>query len=288
MTELEASHDTREPEDQAKRGLQFLQVGFRRLDALELRATALTVRDRSSLAGDRDAASYNPIPDQVLGLLSAATDHLRAVQVTVEETGGKILAMSLFTLVRSAYEATGTGLWLLQPMSRDDRILRSMQLTWDNRRQLRSVMTELGKDDPGFSRMEDRLNELRAAREGLRDKQLRGLESVTGRLRSVASAVPALIFPPLVLWQMASGIAHGNSAMFQNVLEREQLTPFTNGSASFRVTTSVVSIAMFYDAALTLVEKLIDAFESRNVAPTIERSTHEPARLPPLAPKHHA
>jgi len=272
MAELDPSHNTREPEDEAKRGLTFLQMGFRRLDMIEVRVASLVVRNHSSLAGDRDAAPYNPVPDQVNGLLSTATDHLRGVQVTVEESGGKILAMSLFTLVRSAYEATGTGLWLLHPSSRDLRIHRSMQLTWDNRRQVRSVMTELGKDpaeDVGFTRMEYRLNELRMAREGLRDKELKGLESVTGRLKSVATLTPDLIFPPIVLWQMASGIAHGNSAMFQNVLEREQLTPFTTGSASFKVTTSVVSIAMFYDAALTLVDRLINQYESRNVPLTI-------------------
>jgi hypothetical protein len=283
MDEDAASHNTRESEEAAKRGLRFLQIGFRRLDAIEARIAALAVRDHSSLDGDRTALPYNPISDQVQALLATATDHLRAVQVTVEDSGGKILAMSLFTLVRTAYEAAGTGLWLLHPSSRDKRLLRSMQLTWDNRRQVRSVGTELGKapaDDLGFQRMESRLNELRMAREGLRQEKLSGLESVTSRLRSIGTLVPGLVFPPVVLWQLASGIAHGNSSMVQSFLEKEQLTPFTNGSADFKLTSSVVSVAMFYDAALTVVERLIDKYESRNIAPDIG---HRPpqARLAP-------
>lgn len=99
-------HDSEESDEAARGGLMYLQqLGFRRLDLLEQRAAALEVLDRSSLAGDRRATAYNPLPEQVQRLLAVATDHLRTVQVTVEDSGGKIPA--IFTLVRSAYETTG-------------------------------------------------------------------------------------------------------------------------------------------------------------------------------------
>ena len=269
MSDQKGARNTRESDEDAQRGFRFLQLSFARLTALEQQIEILEVSDRSSLAGDRTATQYNPIPDQVIGLLGAATDHLRAVQVTVEDSGGKILAMSLFTLVRSAIEMSGTGLWILEPRSRDDRVLRSFELTWDNRRQVRSVKTGLGLDpanDVGFKRMQERVEQLIDARPQIRGRRISKVTSVTDRLTSIEGLVPNLVESPLILWQMASGIAHGNTSMMRNVLEVRQLGPSVAGSASFELTTSVVTLAMFYDAALTLVARLVQLHEARNVS----------------------
>ncbi|MBT1681906.1 hypothetical protein [Curtobacterium flaccumfaciens] len=269
MSDHERARNTRESDEDAQRGLRFLQLGFARLTALEQRIESLDVTERSSLDGDRAATRYNPIPDQLVGLLVAATDHLRAVQVTVEDSGGKILAMALFTLIRSAIEMSGTGLWILEPKSRDDRVLRSFALTWDNRRQVRSVKTELGHDpakDAGFNRMQARVEQLIDERPRIKGTRISKVDSVTGRLGSISGLVPDLVEPPLILWQMASGIAHGNTSMMQGVLEQKQLSPFVGGSASFELTTSVVTLAMFYDAALTLVARLVEMYDARNAS----------------------
>lgn len=263
--------DAVESDEDAQRGLRYLQQGFRRLDALERRGAQFAVQARSSLAGDRDATPYNPIPDQVHQLLAVASDHLRAVQFTVEETGGKVPAMALFTLVRSAYEAAGTAMWLLHPKRRDDRVLRSLQVTLENRRQVHTAGTELGDSDPGFERTKGRLDEIRLRREGLRDIAIGRITGVTERLRSIGVLVPDLVFEPLLLWRLASGIAHGNTAMLQQVLERHQVSGFEDGSAAFRVTTSVVTISVFYAAALDLVERLLELVDERNCALASDR-----------------
>jgi hypothetical protein len=52
--------------------------------------------------------------------------------------------------------------------------------------------------------------------------------------------------------------------MMKAVLERQQVSPFTNGSADFRVTSSVATVALFCDAALTLLDPLIEVYEFRN------------------------
>jgi len=262
-----STHDNRESDEQAQQGLVFLQLGFRRRERLNSRAEALEVTDGSSLAGDRAAATYNPIPDQIRSALAAALDHLHGLQVSVESSGGAILAMSSFTLIRSAFESAGTGLWILQPESRDERLLRSMRLTRDNRRQLRTVMTELGKSDPRFEHVEGRLQEQLKARPGISDESLTGVDTVTTRLASVADMFSRLVYPPLVLWRMASGIAHANQSMMVAVLERQQVGPADSGSADYSVTSSYVTIAMFYDAALTMIEALLDLYDTRNRAP---------------------
>lgn len=267
---MTGSAHARESDELASLGLQLLQASFRRLDTLEALLVGLDTAAGSALDGDRAAQPFQPVADHVIGCLSVATDHLRGVQVTVEDSGGKILPLAMYTLIRSAYEAAGTALWLLAPTARDERIWRAMQLTWESRRQVRSVRTQLGEsEDAGFTRMEHRLEELRNRRGSLRGRTLKrsDITSVTARLDDIASFVPDLVLPPLVLWQMASGIAHGNTAMMRQVLEHEQVTPYRNGSASFTMTASVTSLAMFYAAALDLTDRVVTAFNTRNGQP---------------------
>lgn len=260
--------DNRESEATAQLGLRILRRQFRRYEALVERADALDVVAGSSLAGDRDAATYNPVPDVVRSNLGVALDHLHGLLVSVEGSGGKILAMSSFTLIRTAYEAAGTALWLLHPSTRNERLLRSMRLTYENRRQLRSVQTGIGKTDPGFERVNGRLREQMDARPGLVGKPLAKSQTpVTERLKSVTELVPNLTMPPLTLWQLASGIAHGNQSMMIALLEREQIGPSDGTSADYNVTSSVVQIALFYAAALDMIEALLDLYDSRNTAP---------------------
>lgn len=266
MNDADASgaYDNREADEDAERGLLFLQFGFARRDRLDSRYQQLELSPRSSLAGDEAAAPYNSVPDQIVNLLGTALDHLHGLQVSVESSGGALLAMSSFTLIRSAIEAAGTGLWLLQPVARDERLLLAMRLTRDNRRQLRSVLTDLGKSDPGFEVVDQRLKDQLAGRPELAGADLTKVESVTERLRSIATMVPPGHHPPLVIWRMASGIAHGNTSMMTAVLERQQTEAFDGRSASFNVTSSFVTVSMFYDAALDMIEALLDLFDRRN------------------------
>lgn len=246
----------------------LLQLLFRRFAPLLDRHDSLpSVTPGSSLSGDLKAAPYNPVSDQIAGLLATAVDHLHAVRVSVEDSGGKIMTMALFTLIRSAFESAGTGLWILSPARRDDRVLRSMQLTRDNRRQQRSVRTDLKQPDPGFGRMEAKLKAQLAARAGLFGKGLDDKIPVTSRLEDIAGLFPEMIFPPVTMWRLASGIAHGNSSMMMILLDHEQLDDFTDGAASFKLTSSVAAIAVFYREALVVTEALFDLYDSRNQAP---------------------
>lgn len=138
-------------------------------------------------------------------------------------------------------------------------------------------MVALGQrmeDDQGFIYMERRVGEMIDARDGIRglrigrntnaEKGTVSLDSVTDRLEAIGASLPDLVFSPLVLWQMTSGIAHGNSAMMRNVLEKRQLGTFVDGSAAFELTTSIVALAMFYSAALNMIEPLLNQYERRN------------------------
>lgn len=64
--------------------------------------------------------------------LGVALDDLHAFKIIVAD-GLVVLPLKMLTLLRSAYEAAATALWLLHPASRDDRVLRSQKLARDNR-----------------------------------------------------------------------------------------------------------------------------------------------------------
>ncbi|WP_010204455.1 hypothetical protein [Salinibacterium sp. PAMC 21357] len=249
---------------EAQAGLQLLQRGFRTREALEDRVDALTVTFGSALAADRDTAPYNAVPDMVQNALNNALDHLHALQVSVAESGGKLLAMSSFTLIRSAYEALGTGLWILQPESSDQRLLRSRQLLRSNRLQLQNMQYESGKSDPGFERVEATLQRQLDSLPSLANPSVKKLSSVTIRLREIADLVPELKVPPLILWQKASGIAHNNTYMMTAVLEKEKIELPDGSPNAYRVSSSFGMVAFYYDSALKMLEALLGLYDQRN------------------------
>jgi len=176
--------------------------------------------------------------------------------------GGAVLPFTMFTLVRSAYEAAATAFWLLQPASRDDRVLRSLKLARDNRRQVHNVMEKSGREDPGWDRAMAALERDRDGRKALVGVKLTSVLSVTDRLVEIAALFPDLFLTPLALWQTSSGMAHANNAMMLLLLDREQVGQAQHGGADYRVTTSLLVVAGYFDAAL-------DLLDSRNRPPDL-------------------
>jgi hypothetical protein len=254
-----------------EQGTIVLPYLFRRFDALNEAERSFTGDGNSALQGDDAATPYESVSDLVASHFAVAMDQLHAVKLAVEsgrEAGHLyILPMSMYTLIRSAFETIGTGIWLLSPSARDERVLRALQLTYDHRQSVHTVAAELGdSEDAGFDRMTKRVEQLRDARPGLRGRSVKKLKTVTDRLDSIPGRLPDLFLPPLTLWRMSSGLAHGNNAMIRSILEHEQVTDFRNGHGQFRLTSSVGVLAMFYMSALQMVEGLLALHALRNRA----------------------
>jgi len=69
---------------------------------------------------------------------------------------------------------------------------------------------------------------------------------------------------PLILWQMASGVAHSNSNMMILLLEREGVDLSEPTSEEHNMSTSVGTLAVFYRVALDMVEALIELIDTHN------------------------
>jgi hypothetical protein len=261
-------HDRQETPEHEELGRRALTRSFARYDALAARAEALTMRAGSSLAGDQSATPYSSVPDQVRASLGVALDHLHGFKIIVTD-GGAVLPFTMFTLMRSAYEAAATALWLLHPTSRDDRVLRSLKLARENRRQVHNVMEKSGREDPGWDKAIAALERDRDNRKALVGVKLNPVLSVTDRLVEIAPLFPDLFLTPLALWQTSSGMAHGNNAMMLLLLDREQVGQVEHGGADYRVTTSLLVVAGYFDAALDMIEAALDLWDSRNRPPDL-------------------
>lgn len=261
-----------------QQGAAALYYLFRRFDTLNESQWSFAGNGGSSLQGDDAATPYESVSDLIASHFAVATDQLHAVKLAVEsgqEEGHlNILPMAMYTLIRSAVETTGTAIWLLAPSSRDERVLRALQLTYEHRRNLHTIAEEMGDtEDAGFERMTSRVEQLRDARPGLRGRSVKKLKTVTDRLDGIATLVPELAMPPLTLWRMASGLAHGNNAVIRSILEHEQISDFVDGHGNFRLTSSVGVLATFYLSALQMLDGLLVMHRLRN----------EPLPHPPIA-----
>jgi hypothetical protein len=139
-----------------------------------------------------------------------ALDHLHAFKLIVVD-GEEVLPLAMYTLVRSAYEAVGTALWFLNPASPDERVLRSLKLTRENRRLVHVVMEKSDREDPGRDMASASLERDRDSRASLVGADLRRVATVNSRLEEIAPLVPDLFLTPLALQQTSSGMAHATT-----------------------------------------------------------------------------
>jgi hypothetical protein len=255
---------------EAQAAYRAISAQSSRLEALARRGAELEVVARSSLAGDARATPYSPLSTQALHHLASASDHLNTVVLMVRPDGQlAVPAMALHTMVRAAVEATATAAWLLLPAARDERVLRSLRLTYDNRRQLRTILSERGLEDPKFEKMARRLEAIRDERPRLRGVELgkRTLDTNTTRLEEAGVLVGPEVPTPLEVWRMTSGIAHGNSSIALNVLEMSLSRKVEGGDDKYTATAHLGMLAMFFVVAVNFMEATVDLVEERNTPP---------------------
>lgn len=250
-----------------QQAIQLLQADWNRLEALHARSeSGRDAAPTSSLLGDDSATAFNPISHQVALGLAVAADHLTALRLAINSPSGGVTAMSMFTLVRSSIEASSNALWILSPTSRDERVLRSLRMTLEYRRNLNEIQADLGADDARFEKVKIRLQELRDARPGLAGRSLTKLSSQAQRLKDIDGFTEGEFLSPLIIWRLSSGIAHGNGSVILNLLERDLID---GAPSTYRLTTNTGVLAMFHNAATNLILKVLDLRDHRNVPATV-------------------
>jgi len=259
----------REPPEQEEALQAALYRSFAQTEALSEMWTSFEVRRGTALAGDDRATPFEPTSQWIGTFVNVAFDNLRTVKLIIQDA--QTMPMSAhFGLLRNALEAAGVGLWLIGPGARDTRVLRTLQLSYENRRDEHNLNGVIGgsagrltSDDATVAR----LNEIRDARAGIAGLSL-SPPSISTRLRSAQEFAGQHDFPLLTMWKLTSGVAHGRRSAMFHLLDREVISTNERG-ANIWMTSSFGSVAGTHQITLHYLMRLLRTALSRN-------GTHSP------------
>ncbi|MER6791028.1 hypothetical protein [Amycolatopsis mediterranei] len=192
----------------------------------------------SSLFRDNQETDPYQIGHAVTNSLVGAIDHIQTLSALVGRAG-VIPARATFTILRGALENASTAAWLLQPASRDERILRRLRWEWTNMT-YRAKAMKLA--DPGFSLEPDRkqtLLDIGSKRGFSGQKQAQILQRTTFSeiVRAAASAIDEVPEDVAeIIWNECSGVAHGQTWAVLAMADHEQLRESAEGILDLRLT----------------------------------------------------
>jgi hypothetical protein len=266
LTDYPDLHRRESPEkEQELRKVLF--TSFAQADALDAMFEGFEVRPGTALAGDDAATPYESVSQHLRTYVGVALDNLKTVRLIIQDAR-TVPMSSHFGLLRNALEAVGVATWVVGPGPRDLRVLRSLQLSWENRKDIygleatmQGTSGRLPADDPIVLR----LQEIRDARPPLRGVSLKP-PTITNRLHAAQSFTAPYDFPLLVAWKLTSGIAHGRRSAMYHLLDREVMSTDERG-ARVNMTSSFGAVAGLYRVSLHYLMQLLVITLGRNGTP---------------------
>lgn len=230
-------------ESEEQRAFAMLLESLRRIEELRVTMKAFQVGDACALAGDDLATSYETLPSQVETNIQGAFDNVGALSALILDAS-VLPAFAHFGLLRNALEMIGTGFWVIGPPSRDLRVLRSLQLALEGRRDSIHASNELARtpskfppDDPILLLLEQQ----RDARTGIAGRSLNA-PSISSRLGAAQEFCSDQPYTILGYWRLTSGAMHGRRSVLKDLLEHEILES-SNAQVRTSMTSGVIVVA---------------------------------------------
>ena len=203
-------------------------------------------------------------PSQVARTFAmVAADNLRQVDRILRTS---LPTFALYSLIRSAIEASSFGLWILDASDEQLAASRTLRIYRQN---IASDRTMWGSLVAGSEPPHDRLHDSAEQRH----RKLRGIDHVQFEKAVRSSAVIDIIdrsrlnradqpaISALVAWRVCSSIVHANPVSMMHLLERH---PDGNIGESATRTSRLSFVASFYVVACDRTEDLIDTFRVRS------------------------
>lgn len=220
----------------------------------------------SALAGDALATAHDPLDMQICSLLSVAVDHLSSLKFQVVDAN-MVPAFAGFSLIRSAVEAAGIGLWMLGPSSRDERVLRTVQTSYESVHDAHVIRCEVeGKPYVRPTEEDALIAELRTVLDDRPQLIGRSLSPppIAKRLqRAQAYTHTHDSLSLLTLWRIASGITHGRREVIASMIPGEAISR-GEGITEVAMSTSLETLSLFYITAINYLTNLADLLTLRN------------------------
>jgi hypothetical protein len=218
----------------------------------------------SALVGDDRASNPYKVSQSALRALSIATEHLHAFEALIVEAGYLHLSAP-FTLIRASIETASSAVWLLEPTSRSERVLRSLRVGVGDAIDGDRVATELGLP----------VNRPLAERRAQVDTLARRVGHVgvvrpatSTEIVRAASAAAGSALDVLAAWRTCSGFAHGRVWAMLSVLDREEQLPgSSSGDVLLKVTSSLDRVLWPAWAASDVIEHGLDRYRLLSASP---------------------
>lgn len=248
-------------------GRQMLAESFRRLEAVTRNLDKWALDATSQLAEDNAATNlFRPMSWEIHYLLSSAIDHLSVVNGFW--TAQQLPPFAPYTLIRSAIESCAFGVWLQEAGTMNARLIRLLELQWDQRLNVNTYTTASGMHTQELSDwLEAVLNDTKNRRPGLKQRKINALPSITDiLLKTDRTIVPRGGIDGLDAWRACSGIMHGNQQFATGLMDSRSITLESGGEGtSHTLSTSGLSMMLMpaIDYLVTLTQLVLDNSKAR-------------------------
>jgi hypothetical protein len=196
-------------------------------------------------------------------LVTSSFDHLDALAASLR-VEQRLRPLAPFTLIRSAIESAAFTLWLQTPGTLDKRVLRLLQMHWQQRVSVAAYGVSFGLDPATNSRwLTGLLDQTKTHRRGLSQRDYRKpMASTTDVLIEVDRGFsPALAYRGLLAWRACSGVTHGNVHFSSGLTSVQTLDVPARGGARHLRLPSIAALSMMLDPAVHYLERAIELLE---------------------------
>lgn len=230
-------------ESEEHQAFAMLLESLRKIDELRTTMRRFRVHPSSALAGDDLATPYETLSSQVETNIQGAFDNVGTLSSLVLDAS-VLPAFAHFGLLRNSLEMIGTGFWLIGPISRDTRVLRSLQVALEGHRDSVGASNELARK-PSRVSMDDAvivmLEKQRDSRPGIEGRSLHA-PSISSRLRTAQEFCSEQPYTILGFWRVTSGAMHGRRSVLKDLLDHEVLES-NESEVRTSVTSGVIVVA---------------------------------------------
>ncbi len=234
-----------------------------------------SVRSNTSLSGDDRRSRPYQTSHAVQSCLATGIDNLHGLRHMMfgapSEQPSRIVIHQAahYLLARGALESFATGLWLLTPAARAERVTRTLRWHVQNVKDMHTALEALPDQTLSTTR-EEKLINLETAitrtvgsippgfRRGYSTTEVvRYVDETRGQANQMLSTQ--------FIWQLCSGFAHGRPWASLGFLEREELPTEDPDILHTRMTSDLPRSLMAPQHALDLCEQLLATYRMRNI-----------------------
>lgn len=196
--------------------------------------------------------------------LQVSSDNLREVNTVLER---RLPMFALYSLIRSAMEASSLALWILDSKSEEVAASRTLRIYRQNIESDRTLWrTVVGRNSGSHDELKRIAKERHAGLRGVHQSHFEQAVRSTAIIDATDSQHPPRsteldVFSGLEVWRMCSAVTHANQVSLLNIMERHPEGP---AGSSVTRTSRLSFVASAYSTALHRTNTTLSTFLDRS------------------------